>query len=63
MTYYYHMPIFNRSDAKGRYFIFGDHGHKYYYKPRNQISMKTAYLKALKQGMAIKISQRRRLYE
>lgn len=56
------MPIRNGTDSLGYYFAFGAHGHKYYYKPRNKISMKMAYLKALRQGMAIKINQRRRLY-
>ena len=46
-------------DKLGNFARWGKEGKKYRYIPNNKISRETAKLKALKQGRAIKISQRK----
>ena len=53
------MPVNLSRDKSGSFARFGLRGKKYYYIPNNKISRETAKLKALKQGRAIKISQRK----
>lgn len=45
------MPLHNRRDSQGSYFIWGEHGHKYYYK--NERSKTIAKEKAMRQARAI----------
>ena len=52
------MPIHNRSDSKGKFFQYGEHGKKYYYKNNSQ-SKQLAYHKALQQTRAIHARKRR----
>jgi hypothetical protein len=47
------MPIFNKKDKLGTYFIWGTHGSRYYFNDLSNRSKKIAYNKALKQGKAI----------
>ncbi len=51
------MPIYQRKDKYGKYYQFGSRGKKYYFGSCSK-SKKRAYNKALRQGRAIKASQR-----
>jgi hypothetical protein len=53
------MPLINGSDAKGRYFKYGNSGRKYYYKARNVKSRYIAKQKAMRQGHAIEMRRRK----
>jgi hypothetical protein len=53
----YKMPLHDRSDSNGSYWIWGDHGHKYYYDPKSVRSNTMARNKAAKQGRAIEFSK------
>ena len=52
------MPVNLSRDKSGSFARWGKLGKRYYYIPNNKISRERAKLKALKQGQAIKISQR-----
>lgn len=51
------MPLHRRTDSVGTYFIWGNHGKRYYYKPGNKRSREIAREKAMKQGRAIEWSK------
>ncbi len=51
------MPIHNRHDKSGYYFIYGNHGKKYYYDPKSPISLNVAYTKALNQLRAAHVNK------
>jgi hypothetical protein len=55
------MPLINRDDRHGRYFKWGERGHKYYYVPGDRISRNQAKRFAMKQMYAIQFSQGRHL--
>lgn len=46
------MPIHSSFDSNGFYYQWGNHGAKYYYTPRDDISEHNAYAKARMQAMA-----------
>lgn len=50
------MPLHNRRDSKGPYFIWGERGKKYYYKANSKLSKSRAKSKAMKQARAIESS-------
>lgn len=52
------MPIHLRADSKGYYYQYGNHGKKYYFK--SEKGRESAYRKAHRQAIAIKISQKKR---
>jgi len=52
------MPVMLGSDKLGSFARWGNRGKKYYYIPNNKISRERAQALALKQGRAIKASQR-----
>jgi hypothetical protein len=54
------MPIRAGSNKKGLFYRWGTRGTKYYFDPYSKRSVKAAYNKALKQGVAISISKRRK---
>lgn len=47
------MPLHNRRDSKGPYYIWGEYGKRYYYTEELKLSKARAKAKALKQGRAI----------
>jgi hypothetical protein len=47
------MPVNHRIDSKGHYFQWGNHGKKYYFNPKNQMSIDKAYGLTIKQAHAI----------
>jgi hypothetical protein len=51
------MPIINGQDTKGRFYKYGEHGHKYYYITNNTRSRQMAKSQALKQSRAINYSR------
>ena len=51
------MPIINSSDTHGRYYKWGDHGHKYYYISGNKQSRLIALNKCKRQAKAIEASK------
>ena len=53
------MPLINRYDINGRYYKWGQHGHKYYYITGDFVSRQDAKTKALAQMRAIRASQAR----
>lgn len=53
------MPLLQGSDKKGRYYKWGDSGHKYYYKKGDKASRGKAKQNAIKQALAIYYSKRR----
>ena len=53
------MPVNLSRDKLGSFARWGMKGKKYYYIPNNKISRESAKRKAIKQGQAIKISQRK----
>lgn len=53
------MPVNHRKDKEGKYFQWGDHGKKYYYKKESE--KEEARLKALKQGWAISIYKNKKI--
>jgi hypothetical protein len=46
------MPIHIKKDKLGIYFIWGNHGKKYYFNENSERSKKIAYRKAAKQAQA-----------
>ena len=52
------MPVIRGSDSNGPYYQYGGQK-KYYYVAGNKRSRDLAYTKAVKQGQAIHISQKR----
>lgn len=46
------MPIYHKKDSIGHYFIYGNHGKKYYYKDSSTLSKNLAYEKSLRQMRA-----------
>ncbi len=53
------MPVHKSKDSNGHFYRWGEHGHKYYFDANYALDMLNAYLKAAKQGRAIKVSQYR----
>lgn len=53
------MPVMSGTDKFGSFYRWGKEGKKYRYIPNNKISRERAKALALKQGRAIKISQRK----
>jgi hypothetical protein len=51
------MPVFQRVDARGYYFQWGDTGKKYYFDPSSLVSSARARQKAHKQGRAVRARQ------
>jgi hypothetical protein len=47
------MPIRLKENKYGYFYQYGTHGKKYYFNANNNKSMKSAYMKALKQTKAI----------
>ena len=56
------MPVHQRKDKNGPYFIWGNHGKKYYFDPKSDRSKENARQKAAIQGRAIKASQFRAMH-
>lgn len=56
------MPVRKVCSKKKKkcYYQFGNRGKKYYFKQQSQAARKHAKLKAIKQGVAINYSRRRR---
>lgn len=54
------MPLHRRKDSKGPYFIWGEHGKRYYYKSGNVRSRELARSKAMRQARAIEWSKHSR---
>lgn len=54
------MPTQRGRDKIGPFFRWGTKGKKYYFLPRNKASMRIAYKKANRQGIAIRLSELRR---
>ena len=52
------MPVFQRRDARGFFFQWGDTGAKYYFDPDDLVSSARARRKAHKQGQAVRARQR-----
>ncbi len=52
MFFIVYMPIHNKKDNLGSYYIWGFHGKKYYYNSSSKRSQKIAYNKAVKQAQA-----------
>lgn len=53
------MPIRAGSNKKGLFYRWGAKGKQYYFDPWSKRSIRAAYNKALKQGVAISISKRK----
>ncbi len=52
------MPVHRGKDKKGYYYRWGYHRtKKYYYVTNNKASREKAYIKAKKQGLAIKVQK------
>lgn len=54
------MPLHQRRDSKGPYYIWGEHGKKYYYISGNARSREIARKKAMRQARAIEWSKHRK---
>ena len=52
------MPVYERRDARGPYFQWGDTGRKYYFDPGNLASAARARRRAHRQGQAVRARQR-----
>lgn len=54
------MPVHEGHDENGAYYVYGEHGKRYYFDPDDLESQNEAHQRAVQQGRAIHASQHRR---